>query len=136
MTSMSRFGVYKRVPKSVAKGRQILCARWVYKRKINEYGQIYRHRARLVAQGFLQKPYDSFHPDETFSPVVHKDTLRLFLSLSAAEDLQVYQADVKAAFFRRLSRRRFTFAPLQAILQLILPQVKTKYSNCQRPFMG
>ena len=112
MTSMSRFGVYKRVPKSAAKGRQILGARWVYKRKINEYGQIYRHRARLVAQGFLQKPYDSFHPDETFSPVVHKDTLRLFLSLSAAEDLQVYQADVKAAFLQApLKEKIYVRAP-------------------------
>lgn len=100
MESMARFGVYRRVPKSAAKGRQILGAKWVYRRKVNKLGQVYRHRARLVAQGFLQRPYDSFQPDETYSPVVHKDTLRLFLSVCAAEDLRIYQADVKAAFLQ------------------------------------
>jgi hypothetical protein len=100
MSSMERFGVFKRVPKSAAKSRQILGAKWVYRRKVNKLGQVYRHRARLVAQGFLQRPYDSFQPDETYSPVVHKDTLRLFLSLCAAENLCVFQADVKAAFLQ------------------------------------
>jgi len=100
MSSMERFGVFKRVPKSAAKSRQILGAKWVYRRKVNKLGQVYRHRARLVAQGFLQRPYDSFQPDETYSPVVHKDTLRLFSSLCAAENLRVFQADVKAAFLQ------------------------------------
>jgi hypothetical protein len=37
----------------------------------------------------LQRPYGSLIPEETYSPVVLKDSLRLFLSV----------ADVKAAFF-------------------------------------
>ena len=112
MGSMSRFGVYRRVPKSAARGRQILGAKWVYKRKINEFGEVYRYRARLVAQGFLQRPYDSFQPDETYSPVVHKDTLRLFLSLCAAENLRVFQADIKSAFLQSpLKEKIFLKAP-------------------------
>ena len=90
MRSMERFGVYRRVLKSAARGRQILGCRWVYKRKVNKFGQVCRYRARLVAQGFLQRAFDSYQPDETYSPVVHKDTLRMFLSLCAAEDLEVY----------------------------------------------
>ena len=100
MASMVRFGVYRRVPKSAAGTRQFLGCRWVYKRKVNKFGQVCRYRARLVAQGFLQRAYDSYQPDETFSPVVHKDTLRLFLAVCAAQNLQVYQADVKAAFLQ------------------------------------
>jgi hypothetical protein len=100
MKSMERFGVYKRVHRSAAQGHQILGCRWVYKRKSNRFGVITRYRARLVAQGFLQRAYDSFQPDELYSPVVHKDTLRMFLSLCAAENLQVFQADVKAAFLQ------------------------------------
>ena len=53
-----------------------------------------------MAQGFRQKAYDSYDPDQTFSPVVHKDSLRMFLSVFAAEGLRVYQADVKAAFLQ------------------------------------
>jgi hypothetical protein len=100
MESMIRFGVFNRVQRTVAKGRQILGCKWVYKRKTNKQGIVYRYRSRLVCQGFRQKPFDSFQPDETFSPVVHKDSLRLFLSVSAAENLTIYQADVKAAFLQ------------------------------------
>ena len=61
---------------------------------------MYRLRARLVAQGFLQRPYDSFHPDVAFSPVAQEGIRRLFLSPSAAGNLRVYQADTKAAFLQ------------------------------------
>ena len=71
MDSMSRFQVYKRVPKSAANGRQILGCKWVYKRKTNKFGHVTRYRARLVAQGFRQREFDSFNPDDIHSPVVH-----------------------------------------------------------------
>ena len=62
--SMARFGVFKRVPKSAAQGRQILGCRWVYKRKANnKEGVVTRYRARLVAQGYAQKAFDSSQPD-------------------------------------------------------------------------
>jgi hypothetical protein len=84
----------------------------VYKRKVNKYGEVVRHKGRLVAQGFAQRPYDSFDPDHTTSPVVHKDSLRLFLSVCAAEDLRVYQADVKSAFLQApLSEKIYMRAP-------------------------
>lgn len=100
IASMNKFGVYKALPKSAAGNRQILGCRWVYKRKTNKNGEVVRYRSRLVAQGYRQREYDSYDPHSTFSPVVHKDTLRLFLSVCAAEDLSIYQADVKAAFLQ------------------------------------
>ena len=60
MNSMSRFQVYRRVPKSAATGRQILGCKWVFKRKTNKFGHVTRYRARLVAQGFRQKEFDFF----------------------------------------------------------------------------
>jgi hypothetical protein len=112
IVSMTKFGVYKALPRSAAGNRQILGARWVYKRKVNKFGEVYRYRARLVAQGFRQKAYDSYDPDQTFSPVVHKDSLRMFLSVCAAENLRVYQADVKAAFLQApLDEKIFVRAP-------------------------
>jgi hypothetical protein len=100
MYSMTKYEVYQYVPKSLAKGRQILGSRWVYKRKVGKDGKVYRYRARIVAQGYRQTPYDSFDPDETYSPVVHKDTLRLFLSVCAAKNLQVFSCDISAAFLQ------------------------------------
>ena len=72
MCSMERFGVFKRVPKEAARGKQLLVCRWVYKRKIGKNGEVTRYRARLVAQGYAQRAYSSYQPDEIFSPVVHK----------------------------------------------------------------
>ena len=63
-------------------------------------GKVVRYRARLVAQGYRQKAYDSFDPDDISSPVVHRESLRTFLSVSAALNLRVYQCDIKAAFLQ------------------------------------
>jgi hypothetical protein len=118
--SMTKYGVYEYVRKSEAKGRQILGARWVFKRKIGKDGRVYRYRARLVAQGFRQKAYDSFDPDETYSPAVHKDTLRMFLSVCAAQNLAVYCFDMIAAFLQ---------APLSEQIYLRAPPGYTKASS-------
>jgi len=87
--SMVRFGAYRCVLKSETNGRQLLGCRWVYKREVGKNGAVTRYRARLVAQGYLQRPYGSFIPEEIYSPAVLKDSLCLFLSVAAAESLMV-----------------------------------------------
>ena len=112
IASMVQFGVYRRLPRSAAGTRQILGCRWVYRRKVGKDGRISRYKARLVAQGHRQRPYDSFDPDDISSPVVLKDTLRMFFSLCAQLNLHVFQADVKSAFLQApLSERIFMRAP-------------------------
>jgi hypothetical protein len=99
MMSMARFEVYTKVPESQAQGRKILQCKWVCKQKLDQTGAACRYRARLVAKGFLQRPYDSFNPDKAYSPVVHKDSLRLFLSESAATNLAKDPPLYKVAVF-------------------------------------
>ena len=78
----------------------------------DKFGEVVRYRARLVAQGYRQVPFDSYLPDELYSPVVHKDTLRLFLSVCCSRNLRVYHADVKSAFLQApLTERIFIKAP-------------------------
>ena len=36
--------------------RQVIGSKWVFKRKIDSGGSVERYKARLVAQGFTQKP--------------------------------------------------------------------------------
>ena len=43
---------------------------------------------------------NSYQPDECYSPVVSKDTLRLLLSVAAAKNPRLYTADVTAAFLQ------------------------------------
>lgn len=85
------------VPRHQAKN--ILSSRWVFRKKNMpgpHGGQTVKHKARLVTRGFQQKYGIDY--EETFAPVVKFSTLRLFLALVAAENLELHQMDVKTAF--------------------------------------
>jgi hypothetical protein len=57
--------------------------KWVYKLKRNEAGEIIKHKARLVARGFVQQEGIDF--DEVFAPVARMESVRLLLMLAAQE---------------------------------------------------
>ena len=97
---MSKCGVYRVVKRSEASGRKLLTAKWVHKRKTNEKGEVNRYKARLVARGFAQKEYDSFHPDETFAHVVDRNSLRTILSVAASNNLKVYSFDIRNTYLQ------------------------------------
>ena len=100
LKAMSKFGVYRVVKRSEASGRKLLTAKWVHKRKTNEKGEVNRYKARLVARGFAQKEYDSFHPDETFAHVVDRNSLRTILSVAASNNLKVYSFDIRNTYLQ------------------------------------
>jgi transposase InsO family protein len=77
-------------------GRKAVGSRWVYSHKYDENGQIARHKARLVAQGFSQ--IEGLDYTDTFAPVAKYDTVRALLSMVAKFDLELDQMDVKTAF--------------------------------------
>ncbi|CAH2100912.1 unnamed protein product [Euphydryas editha] len=76
------------------KGKTVVKAKWVFKRKFNSDGEV-RYRARLVAKGFTQKKGIDF---DTFSPVLRYSTFRLLLALSVQLDLKMNHLDVPTAF--------------------------------------
>ena len=49
-------------------GRKVIGSKWVFKRKYDSGGNMKQPKARLVAQGFLQKHGDDY--DENFCPVL------------------------------------------------------------------
>ena len=81
--------------RDVPKDKQLLNGRWVCRVK-EVPGQPSKHKARFVVQGFRQR--EGLDYGETFSPVVRYDSLRVILSLAAAEDYDMVQFDVKTAF--------------------------------------
>ena len=65
------------------KERKTVGCRWVFMRKRDEHGMITKYKARLVAQGFSQKPGTDYSDNGTFAPVMRFETLRTMLAHSA-----------------------------------------------------
>lgn len=55
-----------------------------------------RKKARVVAQGFTQRPGIDFH--ETFAPVARLSFLRVLVALASKHDLRISQLDVTTAY--------------------------------------
>ena len=78
------------------KDRKPVGCKWIFKAKYKDDGEIERFKARLVAQGYAQKPGIDFH--ETFSPVVKHSSIRSLLSYGVNRDMKIHQMDVVTAF--------------------------------------
>lgn len=76
--------------------QSVLGCKWVYKLKRDAHGNVVRHKARLVANGYNQQSGVDFH--ETFSPVVHMTTIRFIVSIALHFGWNIHQLDVKNAF--------------------------------------
>ncbi|GKE16135.1 ribonuclease H-like domain, reverse transcriptase, RNA-dependent DNA polymerase, partial [Tanacetum coccineum] len=68
----------------------------VYKLKRDPSGNILKHKARLIAKGYVQKPRVDF--DEVFAPVARIETIRILLALASSHGWKVHHLDVKSAF--------------------------------------
>jgi hypothetical protein len=69
---------------------------WIYKTKYKANGDVDRYKARLVIKGCAQVHGIDFQ--ETFSPVVKYDSIRVILAIAAARKLVLRQFDIKTAF--------------------------------------
>ncbi|KAK2404192.1 putative mitochondrial protein [Trifolium repens] len=76
--------------------KKAIDVKWVYKLKVNSKGDVTRHKARLVARGFLQK--EGIDYGEVFAPVTRMETIRLVTAIANLNDWNMYQLDVKSAF--------------------------------------
>ncbi|WVZ59949.1 hypothetical protein U9M48_010030 [Paspalum notatum var. saurae] len=78
------------------RGHRAITLKWVFKLKRDEAGAIIKHKARLVAHGFVQQEGIDF--DDAFAPVARMESVRLLLALAAQEGRHVHHMDVKSAF--------------------------------------
>ena len=77
-------------------GRSTIKSHWIFKVKPDIDGSATRYKARLVAKDYTQRPGIDYA--DTYSPVVKYDSLRSVLSITAAQDLEMLQLDIKTAF--------------------------------------
>jgi hypothetical protein len=78
------------------RGHSAITLKWVFKLKRDEAGAIVKHKACLVACGFVQREGIDF--DDTFAPMARMESVRLLFALAAQE---------AGVFITWMSSRRF-----------------------------
>ena len=68
----------------------------MFRIKAKSDGAIARITARLVAKGFIRTPGIDF--TETSAPTPRAESIRIILSIAAADGLYLAQFDIKAAY--------------------------------------
>ncbi|KAK9102583.1 hypothetical protein Sjap_019837 [Stephania japonica] len=94
--------------------------KWVFVRKRNEKNEVTRYKARLVAQGFSQRPGIDY--EKTYSPVIDAITFRFLISLAVSEGLDMHLMDVVTAYLS-LEVDKNPFQPHESEEELIGSEV-------------
>ncbi|KAJ9547136.1 hypothetical protein OSB04_019679 [Centaurea solstitialis] len=95
LNSLTKWEVFRHVGRT-PEGVKPVGYKWVFVRKRNEKNEIVRYKARLVAQGFSQRPGIDY--EETYSPVVDATTFRYLISLVIQEGIDMRLMDVVTAY--------------------------------------
>nr|GEZ49213.1 retrovirus-related Pol polyprotein from transposon TNT 1-94 [Tanacetum cinerariifolium] len=74
----------------------IIALKWIYKVKLDEYDDVLKNKARLVANGYRQEEGINF--EESFAPVAHIEAIRIFITNATSRNMPIYQMEVKTAF--------------------------------------
>nr|GEV83026.1 retrovirus-related Pol polyprotein from transposon TNT 1-94 [Tanacetum cinerariifolium] len=89
-----RLDVWVLVPRP--KNIPIIPLKWIFKIKLDEYGEVLKNKAWLVAKGYRQEAKIDFK--ESFAPVARLEAIRLFIANATSHNMLIFQMDVKTAF--------------------------------------
>jgi hypothetical protein len=110
--------------------------KWVFKLKRDEAGVIIKHKARLIARGFMQREGINFN--DTFAPVARMKSMRFLFALVAQKGWCVHHMNVKSAFLNGdLKEEVYVHQPLRFVISgreaKVLRLRKTLYGLRQAP---
>jgi hypothetical protein len=110
------------------RSHRAITLKWVFKLKRDEAGVVIKHKARLVARGFVQQERINF--DDALAPMARMEFVRLLLTLAAQEGWRVHHMDVKSAFLNgNLKEEVYVHQP--PVLQS--PARRARCCACARP---
>ncbi|GJY34846.1 retrovirus-related pol polyprotein from transposon TNT 1-94 [Tanacetum coccineum] len=74
----------------------IIALKWIYKAKLDEYGNVLKNKARLVAKGYRQEEGIDF--EESFVLVARIEAIKIFIGNATSKNMIIYQMNVKTVF--------------------------------------
>nr|GEY26703.1 retrovirus-related Pol polyprotein from transposon TNT 1-94 [Tanacetum cinerariifolium] len=74
----------------------IITLKWIYKVKLDEYGDVLKNKAWFMAKRCRQEEGIDF--EESFLPVARIEAIRIFIANAVSKNMIVYHMDVKTAF--------------------------------------
>jgi Reverse transcriptase (RNA-dependent DNA polymerase) len=83
--SLEQMGAFKEV--ELPPGECVIGLKWVYAYKTNAKGVNIKEKARVVAQGFNQRPGQF---GKTYAPVVKMASICILLTWAAIQDLKIF----------------------------------------------
>ena len=117
LENMENLNVFTPI-ESIPQGSNIISSKWVFKYKKDDQGNITKRKARLVARGFSQIYGVDY--DETFSPTLKQDSLRLFTAISVILNFKIIQIDINSAYLN---------APLKETIYMKAPEGHSTYGK-------
>ena len=90
----SRNNVWKHIPRP--ENTNIISTKRTFKNKSNEFGNIIRNKAWLVAQVYTQVEDIDF--DEIFTPISRLASVRLLFVITCRIGFKLFQMDLKSTF--------------------------------------
>ncbi|GKC99898.1 putative ribonuclease H-like domain-containing protein, partial [Tanacetum coccineum] len=114
----------------------IIALKWIYKVKLDEYGDVLKNKARLVAKGYRQEEGIDF--EESFAPVARIEAIRIFIANAANKNMTIYKMDVKTAFFNGELKEEVYVSQLEGFVDpdyptYVYPLNKALYGLKQSP---
>ncbi|GJU25875.1 retrovirus-related pol polyprotein from transposon TNT 1-94 [Tanacetum coccineum] len=74
----------------------VIALKWIYKVKLDEYGDVLKSKARLVAKGYRQEEGINF--EESFTLVARIKAIKIFIANAANKNMIIYQWMSKMLF--------------------------------------
>nr|GEY77243.1 retrovirus-related Pol polyprotein from transposon TNT 1-94 [Tanacetum cinerariifolium] len=74
----------------------IIALKWINKVKLDDYDDVLKNKALLVAKGY--RPEEGIDFEESIAPVAHIEAIRIFIANAASKNMTIYQMDVKTVF--------------------------------------
>ena len=85
-------------------GHTPITNKWVLTKKYDKKGILQKYKARLVTHGYSQQLGMDYN--DTFSPVVHLESIQTLLALAVTEDWEMQQMDVKGAYLNGMIKEQ------------------------------